>query len=66
MLEHNSDGRGLYEPDLIPTLKSLRFIWGNDVVLSTTGSDDEEIVYWCVGTQDGDVAVMTREEYESL
>ncbi len=66
LLEHNSDGRGLYEPDLIPTLKSLRFIWGNDVVLSTTGSDDEEIVYWCVGTQDGDVAVMTREEYESL
>lgn len=66
LLEHNSDGRGLYEPDLVPTLKSLHFLWGNDVVLSTTGADGEEIVYWCVGTKEGDVAVMTREEYDSV
>jgi len=48
-LEHQGDGRPLYDPYIRPVLQSLRYLWKNDVCLSTKALDDTELVYKCMG-----------------
>jgi len=63
-LEHSKADRPLYSKYVRPVLQSLHFLWGQDVFLSTKDKDGEDIIYWCIGTKDDDVGVLTREEYE--
>ena len=46
MLQHEYDGRNLYEPYIGDVLNSLRAIWGNDILLATTDSYNVEKIYW--------------------
>jgi stage V sporulation protein R len=46
MLQHFSDGRPLHDPYIGDVLSSIRFIWNNDVILSTNSDDGKERVYW--------------------
>jgi stage V sporulation protein R len=45
MLQHESDGRTLYDPYIGDVLQSLRFIWGNDVALATKDDSEKEKIY---------------------
>jgi stage V sporulation protein R len=63
LLQHVWDGRQMYAPYARATLESLRMLWGNPVCLATKDANGEEIVYFTA--QPGDVAVMTRETFES-
>jgi stage V sporulation protein R len=48
MLQHDGDGRGLYEPYVSDVLASLRAIWGKDVVLATMDEKTaQEKIYYC-------------------
>lgn len=63
-LQHEWDGRMIYEPYVQEVLTSLRFLWNNDVHLATRDDDGEEFVYSCYGTNaEKDVEVMTRSEH---
>jgi len=63
-LQHKFTGKTLLDKYVRPVLQSLYFLWKNDVFLSTKNKDGEEVIYWCMGTKDEDVGVLTREEYE--
>lgn len=64
-LQHQWEGRALYDSYVRPTLQSLRFLWGNDIYLASRNPNDgKEIVYFCLGLNDEDIGIMTREEYE--
>jgi len=64
MLQHQFDGRTLYEPYVSDVLVALRAIWGNDVYLSTQDKDGNEKVYCCYGTDPiKDIEVVSREEH---
>jgi stage V sporulation protein R len=64
-MEHQSDGRTLYDSYARETITSIQKIWKNVVVLSTKNKDGVECVYVCDGSQqDKNVHYMTREEYE--
>lgn len=64
MLQHQWDGRAIYKPYMKDVLTSLRFIWGNDVFLSTFDDDGEEVIYGCYGTNpDKDIEALPRDEH---
>ena len=46
MLQHESDGRSLYDPYIGDVLQSLRAIWGNDIILATADDNGKEKIYW--------------------
>jgi len=60
-LEHKFDGRPLYDPYIRPVLQSLRYLWKNDVCLSTKTSDGTELIYKCFG--EDTIDVVDREQY---
>ena len=65
LLEHSFDSRPLYDPHVRPVLESLRYLWKNDVCLSTKNADDKEFLYYCSGDDvDGDIGVISREDYQ--
>ncbi len=65
MLQHWWDGRLLYEPYAREVMTSLYYLWGKEVVLATRDSNEEEVVFICVGTDpDSDIALIPRDEYE--
>lgn len=63
-LEHKSDGRPLYDPYIRPVIQSLRYLWKNDVCLSTKTSDGTELIYRCLG--EDVIDVMDRNQYLGL
>lgn len=60
MLEHNFEGRPLYEPYIRDVMVGIRFIWGNDVFLSTKGHDGTEIIFECSDNDPQNVRVRAR------
>ena len=66
MLEHQSDGRGLYEPYLADVLSSLRVIWNNDVMLSTKDDKGRERIYYCNGNTPNFVQLIDRKKLGQL
>lgn len=63
-LEHKSDGRPLYDPYIRPVIQSLRYLWKNDVCLSTKTTDGSELIYRCLG--EDTIDVVEREQYLGL
>lgn len=64
MLQHEWDGRAIYQPYVKEVLTSLRFLWNNDVYLATKDDDGDEAIYGCYGTNsDEDVEVTGRKEH---
>lgn len=57
MLEHHHDGRPLYDPYLRDVMVGLRFIWQNDVYLSTKGHDGSDVVYECFDSDPANIKV---------
>lgn len=62
LLQHQYDGRQLYDPHVKPVLTSLRYLWKNNVYLATKNSDGKEFVYCCESDL-GDVAIVPREDF---
>lgn len=62
-LEHQFDGRALYEPYLKAVMESLHFFWGKDVFLSTHDKHGHELIYHCVGSGDKNITYYTRDDY---
>jgi len=60
MLQHQYDGRTLYEPYATEVLTALRSIWGKDIYLSTMDVDGNEKIYCC---NDKEVEVLSREDH---
>lgn len=65
LLQHQWDGRTLYDKFVRPTIQSLQKIWNNRVLIATRNGNDEEVLYYCDGPKDEQVKIVTREEYES-
>jgi stage V sporulation protein R len=66
LLQHQWDGRLIHEPYTREVMASLYYLWGREVILATKDKDDQEVVFVCVGTDaDKDIALITRQEYES-
>lgn len=63
MLQHDYDGRAIYEPYVKEVLASLRFLWNNDVFLATKDQGGEEMIYGCYGNSSEDVEVVNRKEH---
>lgn len=63
-LEHKSDGRSLYDPYIRPVIRSLRYLWKNEVCLSTKTTDGTELIYQCLG-ENNLIDVIEREKYYS-
>lgn len=63
LLQHNADGRELYDPYVKDVLVGLRFVWGNDVFLATTDEDGTEIIYECFSTDPNKVRRVTRKQH---
>ena len=64
LLQHKWDGRVLYRNYVIPVMQSLRFLWNNDVFLSTRNRNDEEIVYSAFGSTEDEIVIEKREDFE--
>lgn len=62
-LQHQSDGRPLYEPHIKDVLFSLSEIWGKSVHLATLDGNNEEIVYTHYGKHDSLFSVKTRDQH---
>ncbi len=60
MLEHNFEGRPLYEPYVRDVLCGLRFIWGNDVFLATKGHDGTDVIFECFDNDPMNVRIRAR------
>lgn len=66
LLEHQWDGRPLYDPYARETLTALHYLWKNVIVLTTKSTFGKEYVYVCNGpSSEKDVELVTRDEYES-
>lgn len=63
-LEHQWEGRTLYDPYVRHTLSSIFAIWGNIVVLSTRDEEENEFVYICESDNPKEVVALTRSDYE--
>lgn len=63
MLQHESDGRGLYGPYIGHVLNSIRYLWNNDVVLATQTEQGKEKVYYCTGTDESSVRLVDRDKF---
>jgi stage V sporulation protein R len=64
-MQHNWDGRPLYDQYARETIVSLFRLWKNVVVLATRNRDGIEYLYICDGSNpEKDVHIMTREDYE--
>jgi stage V sporulation protein R len=64
-LQHQWDGRPLYDNYVRDTLTSLRFLVGADVFLATRDTDGKEIVDCCKGSDpEKGVEVVTRQTYQ--
>lgn len=46
MLQHEFDGRNLYDPYIGDVLSSLRAVWGSDIILATQDDVGRERIYW--------------------
>lgn len=64
-LQHEWTGRTLYQPYVAATLQALCFLWGNRVYLATKDQNENEIVWCAYGPNDGDIQLVTREDYEN-
>lgn len=65
-LQHEFDGRPIYDPYVKDVLTALRKVWGEDVYLGTRNSDDEEMIYCCYGTDsERDVEIISSNELVS-
>ena len=59
-LQHYYDGRNIYEPYIADVLKSIRFLWGQDVFLATQYINEEEKIYSC--RRGGYVEILSRKD----
>lgn len=64
LLEHKFDGRPLYDAYVRPVLQSLRYLWKNDVYLTTKDQEGKEFIYRCFNDS-GAIDLMTTEDYFS-
>jgi stage V sporulation protein R len=60
MLEHQHEGRQLYEPYVRDVLVGLRFIWQNDVYLTTKGHDGTDIIFECFDNDPANVRIRAK------
>ena len=65
MLQHEWEGRTLYEPYVKAVLNSLCELWGNEVCIASRDHDGNEIVYYGYDGEDA-VEVMDREDFEKM
>jgi stage V sporulation protein R len=65
-LEHNWDGRILYDNYVRETLVALNFLWQQPVVLSTKTKNGDEFVYVCESTDSSKVHAVSRQDYDNL
>lgn len=66
MLQHDYDGRPLYEPYISDVLASIRAIWNNDVILATNLDNGEETIYYASGAMPEKVDRMSRKRFEAM
>lgn len=66
LLEHEYDGRPLYEKFLVPTMQSLQFLWSKPVYLVSKDENNEEIIYTCNASSGDSVHRYTAKEYAEL
>jgi stage V sporulation protein R len=66
MIQHEWEGRVLYDPYVQAVLQSMCALWGEEVYIASRNSDGEEIVYCGYGEDDDLVEVVTREEFEKM
>lgn len=67
LMQHYPDGRPLHDKSARETITSVNKVWGQPVVLCTKNAEGMEYIYFCDGgNPEFDVAVMSREEYESM
>jgi len=66
LLQHQWDGRPLYEPYVRETIAAINRIWRNNVILATRSKDgEEEMVCVASGSNaDEETLWMTRQEFE--
>jgi len=64
LLEHEWDGRELYEPYLKAVLTSVRCLWNDMVILATRTKDGEEVMWTCDSDKEEEVEKISREEFE--
>jgi stage V sporulation protein R len=64
LLEHQFDGRILYDNYVRPVMQSLQAIWNNWIFLASANQDGEELIYACYGPEERDLEVLSREEFE--
>lgn len=62
LLQHQYDGRQLYDPYVKSVLESLRFLWKQNVYLATKNADGTEFVYCCENDR-GQIDVLKRDEF---
>jgi stage V sporulation protein R len=62
-LQHAWHGRPLHDTYVRPVLESMRYLWKNDVYLSTRNKDGREFVYTCK-TDELVVDVKPRDEFD--
>lgn len=63
MLQHDWDGRAIYDPYVRDVMTSLRFLWNNDIFLATKDDDGQEAIYGCYGTAEDDVELVSRKDH---
>jgi stage V sporulation protein R len=64
MLQHEYDGRPLYDPYIGDVLSSIRYIWNNDVVLATQDKTGKEKFYLASGNNS--VQLLDRQQLKRL
>lgn len=64
MLQHEYDGRPLYDPYIGDVLSSIRYIWNNDVVLATQDKTGKEKFYFASGSNT--VQLLDRQQLKKV
>jgi stage V sporulation protein R len=66
MLQHESDGRPLYENYIYDVMASLRAVWNNDVILSTKSDNGDEKIFYAAGSMPSMVEAMSRKKFDGI
>jgi stage V sporulation protein R len=63
MLQHDWEGRTLYDPYIRDVLASLYYLWNNNVYLSSKNKDNDDIVYCCSGTDPDKLEILSHKNH---
>ena len=62
-LQHNFDGRYLYDPHIRDVLFALNAIWGRPVHLASQNQSGEELVYTHLGRHESLFLIQNRQQH---